>query len=49
LYGTLDGAMKFVQGDVISGLIRTTRKRIKGFIIKIIKKGIDVNKGLKSH
>ncbi|MDR1457508.1 MAG: type III secretion system export apparatus subunit SctV [Puniceicoccales bacterium] len=49
LYGALDGAMKFVKGDAIAGLIITTINIIAGLIIGITQKGMDVNKALKTY
>ncbi|MDR0693541.1 MAG: type III secretion system export apparatus subunit SctV [Puniceicoccales bacterium] len=49
LYGALDGAMKFVKGDAIAGLIITTINIIAGLIIGITQKGMDASKALKTY
>jgi type III secretion protein V len=49
LYGALDGAMKFVKGDAIAGLIITTINIVAGLIIGITQKGMDASKALKTY
>ncbi|MDR2435947.1 MAG: type III secretion system export apparatus subunit SctV [Puniceicoccales bacterium] len=49
LYGSLDGAMKFVKGDAIAGLIITTINIIAGLIIGVFQKGMPVEKALKVY
>lgn len=49
LYGSLDGAMKFVKGDAIAGLIITTINIIAGLIIGVAQKGMPVEKALKVY
>ncbi|MDE6431950.1 MAG: type III secretion system export apparatus subunit SctV [Opitutales bacterium] len=49
LYGSLDGAMKFVKGDAIAGLIITTINIIAGLIIGVVQKGMTVDKALKVY
>jgi type III secretion protein V len=39
LYGSMDGAMKFVKGDAIAGMIITLINIIAGMIIGILQKG----------
>ena len=40
LYGSMDGAMKFVKGDAIAGIIITLINIIGGLIIGIVQKGM---------
>jgi type III secretion protein V len=40
LYGAMDGAMKFVKGDAIAGIIITVINIIGGLIIGIVQKGM---------
>ena len=42
LYGALDGAMKFVKGDAIAGLIITGINMVGGFFVGIVQRGLDV-------
>ena len=42
LYGSMDGAMKFVKGDAIAGLIITTINLIGGLSIGVFQRGMDV-------
>jgi type III secretion protein V len=42
LYGAMDGAMKFVKGDAIAGLIMTAINIIAGMIVGIMQKGMTV-------
>ncbi|PWU07411.1 MAG: EscV/YscV/HrcV family type III secretion system export apparatus protein [Verrucomicrobia bacterium] len=49
LYGAMDGAMKFVKGDAIAGLIITAVNIIAGITIGITQKGYDVMKALKTY
>jgi type III secretion protein V len=42
LYGAMDGAMKFVKGDAIAGLIMTAINLIAGMIVGIMQKGMTV-------
>jgi type III secretion protein V len=49
LYGALDGAMKFVKGDAIAGLIITTINIVAGLIIGVVQKGMDAGKALKTY
>ena len=49
LYGALDGAMKFVKGDAIAGLIITAINIIAGLIIGIVQKGMDASKAIKVY
>ncbi len=49
LYGSLDGAMKFVKGDAIASLIITTINIVAGLIIGVVQKGMTVDKALKVY
>jgi type III secretion protein V len=49
LYGALDGAMKFVKGDAIAGLIITTIDIVAGLIIGVMQKGMPAEKALKVY
>lgn len=40
LYGAMDGAMKFVKGDAIAGLIMTAINIIAGIVIGVAQKGM---------
>lgn len=40
LYGAMDGAMKFVKGDAVAGLIITAINIIAGIIIGVMQKGM---------
>jgi type III secretion protein V len=49
LYGALDGAMKFVKGDAIAGLIITVINVVAGLIIGVMQKGMPAEKALKVY
>ncbi len=40
MYGAMDGAMKFVKGDAIAGIIITIVNLIGGFIIGVVQRGM---------
>lgn len=40
LYGSMDGAMKFVKGDAIAGLIMTAINIIAGIVIGVLQRGM---------
>ena len=42
LFGAMDGAMKFVKGDAIAGIIITVINIVGGLIIGVTQKGMDV-------
>jgi type III secretion protein V len=46
LYGSMDGAMKFVKGDAIAGLIITMVNIIGGVAIGVLQKGISAGDAL---
>lgn len=45
-YGTMDGASKFVQGDVIAGLIITVINIVGGFVIGMTMRGETFNQAI---
>ncbi|HQH26977.1 MAG TPA: FHIPEP family type III secretion protein, partial [Oligoflexia bacterium] len=42
LYGSLDGAMKFVKGDAIAGLLITAINIIGGFFVGLLQQGLSL-------
>lgn len=46
LYGALDGAMKFIKGDAISGIIIIFVNMIGGISVGIIQHGMDITQAL---
>ena len=48
-YGAMDGANKFVKGDVVAGLIITTINIIGGIAIGILQKDMDIAEALKTY
>ena len=42
LYGAMDGAMKFIKGDAIAGIVITVINIIGGLIIGYTKRGMDI-------
>lgn len=49
LYGAMDGAMKFVKGDAIAGLIITAINIVAGLAIGILQRGMPAAKALKTY
>jgi len=49
LYGAMDGAMKFVKGDAIAGLIITAINIIAGIAIGVTQKGYTIQKAIKTY
>ncbi|MEW4561559.1 type III secretion system export apparatus subunit SctV [Bremerella sp. JC770] len=49
LYGAMDGAMKFVKGDAIAGIIITCVNIIGGLVIGITMNGMSVYDALKTY
>ncbi len=49
LFGAMDGAMKFVKGDAIAGLIITAINIIGGLIIGVLQKGMPVMKAVQTY
>ena len=49
LYGAMDGAMKFVKGDAIAGLIITAINIIAGIIIGVTQKNMEIGKAVTTY
>ncbi|MBI1910152.1 MAG: type III secretion system export apparatus subunit SctV [Deltaproteobacteria bacterium] len=49
LYGAMDGAMKFVKGDAIAGIIITVINIIGGLIIGVMQRGMTVGDAAKTY
>lgn len=49
LYGSMDGAMKFVKGDAIAGLIITAVNLIGGIAIGSLQQGMDVGSAVQVY
>jgi type III secretion protein V len=49
LYGSMDGAMKFVKGDAIAGLIIVAVNILAGLAIGVLQKGMSVEKAVKTY
>ena len=49
LFGSMDGAMKFVKGDVIAGIIITVINIVGGLIIGVVFRGMDVGRAAKTY
>lgn len=49
LFGAMDGAMKFVKGDAIAGLIVTVINVIGGFSIGVLQKGMPIAKAIQTY
>ncbi len=49
LYGAMDGAMKFVKGDAIAGLIITAVNIIAGLLIGTLQRGMPVEKAVQTY
>ncbi len=48
-YGAMDGAMKFVKGDAIAGIVITAINIIGGLAIGVIQKGLSLDSALKRY
>ena len=48
-YGALDGAMKFIKGDAIAGIIITVVNIIGGFVIGATMRGLSVSEALSTY
>jgi type III secretion protein V len=48
-YGSMDGAMKFVKGDVIASLVITTINILGGLAIGVAQRGMNVGDALKRY
>ena len=49
LYGAMDGAMKFVKGDAIAGLIITAINIVAGIIIGVSQKNMELGKAVTTY
>lgn len=49
LYGAMDGAMKFVKGDAIAGLIVTVINILGGVLIGTLQKGMPAGKAVQTY
>lgn len=49
LYGAMDGAMKFVKGDAIAGLIITAVNILGGMAIGVLQKGMTMDKAVHTY
>ena len=49
LYGAMDGAMKFVKGDAIAGIVITLINIIGGFIIGVMQRGLTFAEAIKTY
>lgn len=49
MYGAMDGAMKFVKGDAIAGIIITLINLIGGFIIGVMIRDMDMVKSITTY
>lgn len=49
LYGAMDGAMKFVKGDSIAGLIITAINVVAGIIIGVTQKNMELGKAVTTY
>ena len=49
LYGAMDGAMKFVKGDAIAGLIITAINILGGITIGVLQKGMSMSKAVQTY
>jgi len=48
-YGSLDGAMKFIKGDAIAGIIVCVINLIGGFAIGLISEGLDLSEAISKY
>ncbi len=49
LYGAMDGAMKFVKGDAIAGMIVTIINILGGFIIGVAMRGLEFGEAIRTY
>ena len=49
LYGSMDGAMKFVKGDAIAGLIIIAINLIGGLVIGVTQRGMDLGQAMQVY
>mgnify|MGYP005839167861 CR=1 FL=1 len=48
-YGAMDGAMKFIKGDVIAGIIITLINMVAGLLIGIVTKGMSLADAIRTY
>lgn len=48
-YGALDGAMKFIKGDAIAGLLITAINVVGGFIIGVTSRGLSLGEAMSTY
>lgn len=48
-YGAMDGAMKFIKGDVIAGIVITLVNMVAGLLIGIISKGMSLADAIRTY
>ena len=49
LYGAMDGAMKFVKGDAIAGLIIVAVNLLGGMLIGVVQRGLPAGKAVQTY
>ncbi|HSW03476.1 type III secretion system export apparatus subunit SctV [Aquabacterium sp.] len=49
LYGAMDGAMKFVKGDAIAGLIIVAVNLLGGMLIGVVQRGMPAGKAMQTY
>ncbi len=49
LFGSMDGAMKFVKGDAIAGLVITALNLVAGFIIGVARGGLSMDEAAQTY
>ncbi|MBH1988856.1 MAG: type III secretion system export apparatus subunit SctV [Myxococcaceae bacterium] len=49
LFGAMDGAMKFVKGDVIAGIIIFILNIVAGMSVGVLQKGMTVNEAIETY
>ncbi len=49
LYGAMDGAMKFVKGDAVAGLIVTVVNILGGMLVGTLQKGMPIGKAVQTY
>ncbi len=49
LYGAMDGAMKFVKGDAIAGIIIVFVNLLGGMLIGMLQRGMDASKAISTY
>ena len=48
LYGAMDGAMKFVKGDAVAGIIITAINILGGIAVGVLQKGMGINRAVRT-